>query len=179
MRRCWSPAPSGSGKSTLLRAIAGLWPFGRGRVRVGDGNVLFLPQRPYLPLGTLADAIAYPETDHRPRRAELEAALHAVGLSYLVDQLDEEGNWAQRLSGGEQQRVGFARVLLARPDIVFLDEATSALDEAAEAQLYRLLREAEWHPTIVSVGHHGTLKRFHETVVDLGRHRVSEAAVGD
>jgi putative ATP-binding cassette transporter len=169
--------PSGSGKSTLLRAIAGLWPFGRGRVRVGDGNVLFLPQRPYLPLGTLADAIAYPETDHRPRRAELEDALQAVGLPYLVDQLDEEGNWAQRLSGGEQQRVGFARVLLARPDIVFLDEATSALDEAAEAQLYRLLREAEWRPTIVSVGHHGTLKRFHEAVIDLGRHRVGDAAV--
>jgi putative ATP-binding cassette transporter len=168
--------PSGSGKSTLLRAIAGLWPFGRGRVRVGDGNVLFLPQRPYLPLGTLADAIAYPATDHGPRRAELEVALHAVGLSYLVDQLDEEGNWAQRLSGGEQQRVGFARVLLARPDIVFLDEATSALDEAAEAQLYRLLREAEWRPTIVSVGHHGTLKRFHETIIDLGRHRVSQPA---
>src|SRR3954449_6834522 len=171
--------PSGSGKSTLLRAIAGLWPFGRGRIRVGDGHVLFLPQRPYLPLGTLADAIAYPELDHQPRRAELEAALHAVGLSYLIDQLDEEGNWAQRLSGGEQQRLGFARVLLVRPDIVFLDEATSALDEAAEASLYRLLREAEWGPTVVSVGHHGTLRRFHETVIDLGRHRVSEAVAGD
>jgi putative ATP-binding cassette transporter len=171
--------PSGSGKSTLLRAIAGLWPFGRGRIRLGDGHVLFLPQRPYLPLGTLADAIAYPELDHRPRRAELEAALHAVGLSYLVGQLDEEGNWALRLSGGEQQRLGFARVLLARPDIVFLDEATSALDEAAEAALYRLLRDAEWQPTIVSVGHHGTLKRFHEAVIDLGRRQASEAAAGD
>jgi putative ATP-binding cassette transporter len=171
--------PSGSGKSTLLRAIAGLWPFGRGRIRVGDGHVLFLPQRPYLPLGTLGDAIAYPELDHQPRRAELEAALHAVGLSYLVDQLDEEGNWAQRLSGGEQQRLGFARVLLVRPDVVFLDEATSALDEAAEAELYRLLREAEWRPTIVSVGHHGTLKRFHETVIELGHHRISAAVAGD
>jgi putative ATP-binding cassette transporter len=171
--------PSGSGKSTLLRAIAGLWPFGRGRVRVGDGHVLFLPQRPYLPLGTLADAIAYPELDHQPRRAELEAAVRAVGLAYLIDQLDEEGNWAQRLSGGEQQRLGFARVLLVRPDIVFLDEATSALDEPAEAALYRLLREAEWQPTIVSVGHHGTLKRFHEAVIDLGRYRVSEAAAGN
>ena len=170
--------PSGSGKSTLLRAIAGLWPFGRGRIRLGDGHVLFLPQRPYLPLGTLADAIAYPELDHQPRRAELEAALHAVGLSYLVGQLDEEGNWALRLSGGEQQRLGFARVLLARPDIVFLDEATSALDEAAEAALYRLLRDAGWQPTIVSVGHHGTLKRFHEAVIDLGR-RQANAAAGD
>ncbi|MGE5271674.1 MAG: ABC transporter ATP-binding protein/permease [Thiohalocapsa sp.] len=173
--------PSGSGKSTLLRAVAGLWPFGRGNVRLGDGRMLFLPQRPYLPLGTLADAIAYPQLDHQPARAELEAALHAVGLSYLVPQLDEEGNWAGRLSGGEQQRLGFARVLLVRPQIVFLDEATSALDEAAETALYRLLREAEWHPTIVSVGHHGTLKRFHETVIDLGHYevRAAAAAAGD
>jgi putative ATP-binding cassette transporter len=171
--------PSGSGKSTLLRAIAGLWPFGRGSIRVGDGNVLFLPQRPYLPLGTLADAIAYPEHDRAARRAALEAALRSVGLSYLIDQLDVEAIWAQRLSGGEQQRVGFARALLLRPAIVFLDEATSALDEAAEAMLYRLLREAEWEPTIVSVGHHGTLKRFHEAVIDLARYDVRAAAAGD
>src|SRR5437660_775873 len=157
-------------------AIAGLWPFGRGNIRVGDGHALFLPQRPYLPLGTLGDAIAYPELDHQPRRAELEAALRAVGLAYLIDQLDVDGNWAQRLSGGEQQRLGFARILLVRPEIVFLDEATSALDEAAEASLYRLLREADWHPTIVSVGHHGTLRRFHEAIVDLGRPPVSHAA---
>ncbi len=170
--------PSGSGKSTLLRAIAGLWPFGRGRIRVGDGRALFLPQRPYLPLGTLADVLAYPGLARAHDPAELEAALNAVGLSYLVDRLDEEGIWAQRLSGGEQQRVGFARVLLVRPDIVFLDEATSALDEAAEAALYRLLRDAEWQPTIVSVGHHGTLRRFHEVVIDLGRFPVSEAAAG-
>jgi len=171
--------PSGSGKSTLLRAIAGLWPFGRGTIRVGDGRVLFLPQRPYLPLGTLADALVYPGRAQPPRRAELEAALRLVGLSYLIDQLDEDANWAQRLSGGEQQRLGFARVLLVRPEIVFLDEATSALDETAEAGLYRLLREADWGPTIVSVGHHGTLRRFHDAIVDLGRHRVSEAAAGD
>ena len=168
--------PSGSGKSTLLRAIAGLWPFGRGSVRMGDGRALFLPQRPYLPLGTLADAIAYPGHAKARDRGELEAALRAGGLPYLVDRLDEEGIWAQRLSGGEQQRVGFARVLLMRPDIVFLDEATSALDEAAEAALYRQLREAEWRPTIVSVGHHATLKRFHEAVIDLGRAPVSEVA---
>jgi putative ATP-binding cassette transporter len=170
--------PSGSGKSTLLRAIAGLWPFGRGNIRVGDGRAFFLPQQPYLPLGVLADALAYPDLAKSHDRAELEGALRAVGLPYLIDQLDVDGNWGQRLSGGEQQRVGFARILLARPDIVFLDEATSALDEAAEVALYRMLREAEWRPTIVSVGHHRTLMRFHEAVIDLGR-PVGEAAAGD
>jgi putative ATP-binding cassette transporter len=99
-------------------------------------------------------------------------------LPQLVDRLDEEGNWAQRLSIGEQQRLAFARVLLVRPEIVFLDEATSALDEAAEMALYRLLREAAWRPTIVSVGHHSTMRRFHDTVADLGRSPVSRAAVG-
>jgi putative ATP-binding cassette transporter len=170
--------PSGAGKSTLLRAIAGLWPFGRGRIRVGDGGSLFLPQRPYLPLGTLADALVYPNAAAGLPRENLVEALRAVGLPQLAERLDEEGNWAQRLSIGEQQRVAFARVMLTRPDIVFLDEATSALDEAAEMSLYRLLREAPWRPTIVSVGHHGTLRRFHETVVDLAPSPVSRAAVG-
>jgi vitamin B12/bleomycin/antimicrobial peptide transport system ATP-binding/permease protein len=169
---------SGLGKSTLLRAIAGLWPFGRGRIRVTDGRALFLPQRPYLPLGTLADALVYPRAAAELPHDSLVEALRAVGLSHLVDRLDEDGNWAQRLSIGEQQRLAFARVLLARPEIVFLDEATSALDEAAEISLYRLLREAPWRPTIVSVGHHGTLRRFHDSVVDLARSPISRAAVG-
>jgi vitamin B12/bleomycin/antimicrobial peptide transport system ATP-binding/permease protein len=169
---------SGVGKSTLLRAIAGLWPFGHGRIRVADGSSLFLPQRPYLPLGTLADALVYPHAAAEFPGDKLVDALRAVGLPQLVDRLEEEGNWAQRLSIGEQQRLAFARVLLARPEIVFLDEATSALDEAAEMSLYRLLREASWRPTIVSVGHHGTLRRFHDTVVDLAHTPVSRAAVG-
>ncbi|HYZ40097.1 MAG TPA: ATP-binding cassette domain-containing protein, partial [Stellaceae bacterium] len=169
---------SGLGKSTLMRAIAGLWPFGRGRIRVTDGRSLFLPQRPYLPLGTLADALAYPRAAGELRRDSLVEALRAVGLPELTERLDEEANWAQRLSIGEQQRLAFARVLLARPEIVFLDEATSALDEAAEVSLYRLLREAPWRPTIVSVGHHGNLRRFHDSVVDLARSPISRVAVG-
>jgi len=168
--------PTGSGKSTLLRAVAGLWPYGRGRVRIADGRTMFLPQRSYLPLGTLADALIYPGHGEKPSREAQEAALRGVGLAYLIDQLDADGNWAQRLSGGEQQRIGFARVMLARPEIVFLDEATSALDEASENALYRLLREAEWHPTIVSVGHHTSLRGMHDTVVDLGRGKITEAA---
>jgi len=170
--------PSGSGKSTLLRAVAGLWPFGRGQIRMTDGRALFLPQRPYLPLGSLADALTYPRAGEELARDRLVEALHAVGLPQLVERLEEEGNWAQRLSIGEQQRLAFARVLLVRPEIVFLDEATSALDEAAEMAMYRLVREAAWHPTIVSVGHHATLKRFHEVVVDLARVPVSRMAAG-
>jgi putative ATP-binding cassette transporter len=171
--------PSGTGKSTVLRAIAGLWPFGRGHIRMPEGRALFLPQRPYLPLGSLADAIAYPRAAAELPRERLAEALHAVGLGRLVDQLDEDSNWAQRLSIGEQQRLAFARILLVRPEIVFLDEATSALDEAAEMALYRMLREASWRPTIVSVGHNTTLKRFHETVIDLAaRQTASQVAVG-
>jgi vitamin B12/bleomycin/antimicrobial peptide transport system ATP-binding/permease protein len=170
--------PSGAGKSTLLRAVAGLWPFGRGRVRMAEGEALFLPQRPYLPLGTLADALAYPRSAASLARADLDNALRSVGLPELVERLDEEGNWAQRLSIGEQQRLAFARVLLARPQIVFLDEATSALDDTAEMALYRILREAPWRPTIVSVGHHGALRRFHDTILDLSPRPVSQAAAG-
>ena len=159
--------PSGSGKSTILRAIAGLWPYGEGRVRLAQGAVLFLPQKPYLPLGTLRNAILYPREHNDVEDDEILEALEKVGLSKLSDKLEDVEHWAQRLSLGEQQRVAFARILLTRPAVVFLDEATSALDEPSEAKLYKLLREAPWKPTIISVGHRSTLKEFHDKTLDI------------
>jgi vitamin B12/bleomycin/antimicrobial peptide transport system ATP-binding/permease protein len=160
--------PTGAGKSTLLRGIAGIWPFGRGEVSLGKGRILFVPQRPYLPLGTLAGALLYPFFDksHFPM-TKLVAALEEVGLGALSDELDLVDNWTQRLSLGEQQRIAFARIFLAKPELLFLDEATSALDESSEARLYGLLRAASWRPTVVSVGHRSTLRNFHDDILDV------------
>ena len=160
--------PTGTGKSTLLRAIAGIWPFGRGNIRIGEGRMLLVPQRPYLPQGTLANALSYPSTDGESfTAAELGAALGEVGLGSYASQLDVVDNWGQRMSLGEQQRLAFARVLLAEPALLFLDEATSGLDEAGEARLYGLLMSAPWQPTVVSVGHRSTLIQFHDAILDL------------
>jgi putative ATP-binding cassette transporter len=160
--------PTGAGKSTLLRAIAGIWPFGQGEIRLTKGRILFVPQRPYLPLGTLAAALLYPgegHNSHSPSR--LATVLTQVGLGALVNDLDAVQDWSQRLSPGEQQRFAFARIFLMQPDLLFLDEATSALDERSEAQLYTLLRDASWRPTIVSVGHRSTLRNFHEQILEI------------
>jgi putative ATP-binding cassette transporter len=163
--------PTGSGKSTLLRAISGIWPYGKGAVRMAAGKLLFLPQKPYLPLGTLREAFDYPRATTDVPEARLKEVMEIVGLGAFVGRLDEADNWAQRLSPGEQQRLSFARVLLTEPNLVFLDEATSALDEPSEARFYRLLREAPWHPAIVSVGHRGTLAQFHDRSVDIAAFR--------
>ncbi|MBV8350850.1 MAG: ABC transporter ATP-binding protein/permease [Verrucomicrobia bacterium] len=160
--------PTGAGKSTLLRAIAGLWPFGQGEITLGKGRILFVPQRPYLPLGTLAGALLYPRGDNSSLlAAKLSAVLNEVGLGALARELDVVENWSQRLSLGEQQRLAFARILLIKPAILFLDEATSALDELSEARLYGLLRAASWRPTVVSVGHRNTLRNFHDYIQDI------------
>jgi putative ATP-binding cassette transporter len=160
--------PSGAGKSTLLRAIAGIWPYGRGEIRLGKGPILFVPQRPYLPLGTLASALRYPGIEKGAFSIQrLEEVLEEVGLGALTAELDDLQNWSQRLSLGEQQRLAFARILLIKPALLFLDEATSALDEVCEARLYGLLRTAPWRPTIVSVGHRSTLRAFHDQILDV------------
>ena len=160
--------PSGAGKSTLLRAIAGIWPYGRGEIRLGKGPIVFVPQRPYLPLGTLANALRYPGTEKGAFPfARLAAVLEEVGLGSLATELDDVQNWSQRLSLGEQQRLAFARIYLLKPKLLFLDEATSALDEACEAKLYGMLRNAPWEPTIVSVGHRSTLRSFHDQIVEV------------
>jgi vitamin B12/bleomycin/antimicrobial peptide transport system ATP-binding/permease protein len=152
---------SGSGKSTLFRAIAGIWPFGRGEIRtVGGARTLFLPQRPYLPIGTLREVVSYPLTSGVDDAA-LREALDAVGLPQLALRLDESTHWALQLSPGEQQRIAFARALVQQPEWLFLDEATAAVDEATESRLYTLLRERLPGTTVFSVGHRATLRQFH------------------
>jgi putative ATP-binding cassette transporter len=174
--------PSGSGKSTLFRAIAGIWPFGSGRIWVPkDARLMTLPQRPYFPVGTLATAVTYPAEPGTYDRERLADAIGAVGLPALVQRLDEEAHWNRMLSLGEQQRLGMARAILQAPDFLFLDEATASLDEPAEAALYRLLQERLPDTTIVSIGHRSTLIAFHSRRLTLerdgNRHRVREAAL--
>ena len=133
---------SGSGKSTLFRALAGIWPFGQGQVRVPAGaRVLFLPQKPYIPIGTLRDAVKYPDEEFKATDAEIVAALEAVKLGHLAGRLDEVAHWTNILSGGEQQRVAAARALVFKPDWLFLDEATASLDEAMETAIYEALKQ--------------------------------------
>ncbi|MDR3465704.1 MAG: ABC transporter ATP-binding protein/permease [Xanthobacteraceae bacterium] len=162
--------PSGSGKSTLFRAIAGVWPFGRGSIIIpARAQLMVLPQRPYFPVGSLRAAIAYPTAADGFSTAQLTEAIAAVGLPALVERLDEEAHWNRMLSLGEQQRLGIARALLAAPDYLFLDEATASLDEPAEAALYRLLQDRLPRTTVVSIGHRSTLTAFHQRGVTLAR----------
>ncbi|MCR5084160.1 MAG: ABC transporter ATP-binding protein/permease [Succinivibrionaceae bacterium] len=160
--------PSGCGKTTLLKAVAGIWPWAQGEVTFpGEGEVMFLSQRPYLPLGSLRAAACYPGA--ALPGDEVAGLFRELGLSHLLPHLDEEGNWSQRLSLGEQQRVAFVRALLRRPRVLFLDEATSALDVGAEGTAYGLLLRSLPDSIIVSVGHRSTLVRHHRLALEAAR----------
>jgi putative ATP-binding cassette transporter len=160
---------SGSGKSTLFRAIAGIWPFGSGTLTPPAGRRLFLPQRPYIPLGTLRHAIAYPEAADQFDDKTIIAALTASGLGGFAGRLDEDANWAQTLSGGEQQRLAIARALLIKPDWLFLDEATASLDPESESALYLLLKRELPATTIVSIAHRASVAAFHHRHLRIER----------
>jgi putative ATP-binding cassette transporter len=154
---------SGSGKSTLFRALAGIWPWWKGRISLPKGaTLLFLPQKPYFPTGTLKHAVSYPAEDRNASDDAVRQALKDVGLPQLADDIEREENWGQLLSGGEQQRLAFARALVNRPDWLFLDEATAALPDDTQAELYMLLRERLPQTTLVSIGHRESLAEFHD-----------------
>jgi putative ATP-binding cassette transporter len=154
--------PSGSGKSTLFRAISGIWPFGEGRIHIPDGAVVMvIPQKPYIPMGTLRAAVSYPAALDAYADDDIRRALVDARMGFLADQLDREEIWSQRLSGGEQQRLAIARALLKQPDWLFMDESTSALDEKLEAELYQMLTQRLPKTTVVSIGHRSTLAAFH------------------
>ena len=170
--------PTGSGKSTLFRAIAGIWPFGRGEIRMpAHRRVLFLPQKPYLPIGTLREVVSYPNLPGAVDDSVLRETLEAVGLPELGGRLEESAHWALRLSPGEQQRIAFARALVQKPDWLFLDEATSAVDEVGEARLYTLLRDRLPNTTLLSVGHRSSLRPFHARQLVLTPHGVKPATL--
>jgi putative ATP-binding cassette transporter len=155
--------PSGSGKSTLFRSIAGIWPYWKGRVSLPKGaKLLFLPQRPYLPIGSLRHATCYPDDAAGHTDDQVREALRAVGLGHLAEDLAREENWAQLLSGGEQQRMAIARALIVRPDWLFMDEPTAALPDDAQAELYRLVKERLPATTLVSIGHRDGVAQFHD-----------------
>ncbi|HUB63715.1 MAG TPA: ABC transporter ATP-binding protein/permease [Methylocella sp.] len=160
--------PSGSGKSTLLRVVSGIWPYGEGAITLPAGaRILLLPQRPYIPVGTLRAAVTYPDNPDRYQEAAIADALHTARLSNFISVLDVEDIWAQRLSGGEQQRLALARAILAKPDWLFLDEATSAMDEGMEAEIYETLLKKLPATTIISIGHRASIGRFHKRHIEM------------
>ncbi|WP_027533256.1 ABC transporter ATP-binding protein/permease [Bradyrhizobium sp. WSM3983] len=171
---------SGTGKSTLVRAIAGLWPWGGGSVNFHPDRRLFmLPQRPYVPSGSLRRAVAYPGAEDDWTVEEIGEALHKVGLGHLKEKIEEEGPWDQTLSGGEKQRLAFARLLLHSPDIVVLDEATSALDEKSQDKMMKMVTDELPKATIVSVGHRVELEAFHSRKIVLERRKGGARLVSD
>ncbi|WP_186259287.1 ABC transporter ATP-binding protein/permease [Burkholderia gladioli] len=176
--RCLVRGRSGSGKSTLLRALAGLWPYGEGAITRAAEGAVFVPQRSYIPAGTLKAAIAYPHDESMYTDSRCEEVLQACGLGVHAASMLDADRWSDRLSGGEQQRVAFARVLLACPSTIFLDECTSALDPESERNLYQLLIDRLPHATVVSVAHRKELLAFHQQTVDFSPQPASALARG-
>jgi putative ATP-binding cassette transporter len=171
---------SGTGKSTLIRAIAGLWPWGSGTVQMPvDAKVAFLPQRPYMPLGTLRQVLHYPANEDERPNDVLEAALKRCGMAHLIRRLDEVDQWESILSGGELQRIGFARLLVMQPDIAILDEATAALDTASQASMMELFQNELAHVTLISVGHRAELADFHDRKLTLQRKATRVSLAGE
>ena len=153
---------TGAGKTTVFRVLSGIWPFGEGEVVLPKGKkVIVLPQKPYFPIGTLADAITYPEPSGTYSREDMVKALQLVGMADYAARLDEEGHWNMMCSGGEQQRLAIARALLFKPDYMFFDEATASMDEPSEMELYTMLNEEAKDATIISIGHRSSLAQFH------------------
>jgi putative ATP-binding cassette transporter len=171
---------SGTGKSTLVRAISGLWPWGSGEIMLQTGARIFLmPQRPYVPLGTLRRATSYPSSPDEVEDEVVKKALEQVGLGYFVPRLDEDSHWEDTLSGGEKQRLAFARLLIHRPDIVIMDEATSALDPSSQEHLMNQLIEQLPEATVISVSHRLELERFHDRKIVLAYHTDGARLVPD
>ncbi|XUM23618.1 ABC transporter ATP-binding protein/permease [Bradyrhizobium oligotrophicum S58] len=171
---------SGTGKSTLVRAIAGLWPWGGGSINFHPDRRLFmLPQRPYVPSGSLRRAVTYPGAAEDWSVAQVGEALHKVGLDHLKEKIEEEAPWDQTLSGGEKQRLAFARLLLHSPDIVVLDEATSALDEKSQDKMMAMVTSELPKATIVSVAHRVELEAFHSRKIVLERRKGGAKLVSD
>jgi putative ATP-binding cassette transporter len=164
---------SGTGKSTLIRALAGLWPWGSGRIEMPRGkSIAFVPQKPYLPMGSFRTVLLYPQADMPVSDDVVVAALKRSGLAYLAKRLDDEDRWDQILSGGERQRVAFTRLLIQKPDIVIMDEATSALDEDSQNTLLGLFEGELAHATVISVGHRIGLEEFHDRKITLEKRLV-------
>lgn len=161
---------SGSGKTTFLRSLAGLWPYAQGRIFLEEGkHEFFIAQRPYIPYGSLRQAVCYPLINSLPTKKVIEEILWLCKLGYLVERIDEIKDWGKILSLGEQQRIAFGRILINKPDIVYLDEATSAVDEETERELYQLLVTHLPQTTVISVGHRSTLQQWHTQEINFSQ----------